>query len=162
MATPRNTIVAVTSADPRHVPVMTRASVVARERDAAVILFDLDADLGPLESAMPTAWSGDGEEGQFGNRLNVNDLEAAGQPRLAERVRALQSAGVAASGWLPPSADAESLAAYAAEQGADLVLLSTEDTDLIASLKATDAAEDPSESAPKRGNRIHVEAVPPS
>ena len=140
MTSPRSTIVAVTSDDPRHIPVMTRAAAAARERDAAVILFDLDADLGPFESPLPTAWSGEGEEDQFGGRLDVNDLEAAGQSRLAERVRTLQSAGVAASGWLPPTADARALADYAARQGAELVLLSTEDRDLIASFKA-DAGE---------------------
>jgi hypothetical protein len=161
MATPRSTIVAVTSEDPRHVPVMTRASAVARERDAQVILFDLDADLGPFESALPTAWSGEGEEDQFGSRLDVNDLEAAGQPRLAERVRALQTAGIPASGWLPPNADAGSLAKYAARQGAELVLLSTEDKDLIASFKSS--ADDTGDgSAGAVATRIHVEAVPPA
>ena len=159
MATPRRTIVAVTSDDPRHIPVMTRAAAAARERDAAVILFDLGADLGPFESPLPTAWSGEGEEDQFGSRLNANDLEAAGQPRLAERVRTLQSSGVAASGWLPPTADAGALADYAAKQGAELVVLSTEDTDLIASLQA---AADPADGDDPGRGRIHVEAVPPA
>jgi hypothetical protein len=71
MAEPRPTIVAVTSGDPRHVPVMTRAVAAARERDARVILWDLDADLSPFESPLPTEWSGDGEEDQFGHRLNA-------------------------------------------------------------------------------------------
>ena len=159
MAMPRSTIVAVTSDDPRHIPVMTRAAAAARERDAAVILFDLDADFGPLESPLPTAWSGEGEEDQFGSRLDANDLEAAGQARLAERVRTLQSAGVAASGWLPPTADARALADYAVKQGAELVLLSTEDRDLIASFKAD--AEASGDAAAAATNRIHVEAEPP-
>lgn len=163
MATPRTTIVAVTSQDQRHVPVLTRAAAVARERDAQVILFDLDADLGPFESPLPTAWSGDGEEDQFGNRLNAQDLDAAGQPRLAERVRALVTAGIRATGWLPPTADANALAEYAAKQGAELVLLSTEDTDLIASFKAAAAAEGgeaPQDAAV--ATKIRVEAVPPN
>jgi len=71
-------------------------------------LFDLDADLGPFESPLPTGWSGDGQEDQFGSRLDAADLEAAGQPRLAERVRALEDAGIDARGWLPPKADAVS------------------------------------------------------
>ena len=160
MATPRSTIVAVTSEDQRHVPVLTRASAVARERGAQVILFDLDADLGPFESPLPTAWSGEGEEDQFGGRLDANDLEAAGQPRLAERVRALQSAGIPASGWLPPNADAGSLAEYAARQGAELVLLSTEDKDLIASFKSGEG-ETGDRARGTVATRIHVEAVPP-
>ena len=161
MATPRNTIVAVTSEDPRHVPVLTRAAAAARERDAQVILFDLDADYGPFESPLPTAWSGDGEEDQFGSRLNAQDLDAAGQPRLAERVRALVTAGIRATGWLPPKADADALAEYAAKQGAELVLLSTEDTDLIASFKsAAEGGDAPRDAAV--ATRIHVEAVPPN
>ena len=159
MAKPRSTIVAVTSDDQRHVPVLTRAAAVARERDARVILFDLDADLGAFESPLPTAWSGDGEEEQFGSRLDANDLEAAGQPRLAERVRALQDAGIDARGWLPPNADADALAEYAADQGAELILLSTEDTDLIASFRATSSS---GANAGAPGTQIHVEAVPPS
>jgi hypothetical protein len=161
MATPRTTIVAVTSEDQRHVPVLSRAAAVARERDAQVILFDLDADLGPFESPLPTAWSGEGEEDQFGSRLNAQDLDAAGQPRLAERVRELVKAGIRATGWLPPTADAGALAEYAVKQGAELVLLSTEDTDLIASFKA--AAE--GGNAPKDAavaTKIRVEAVPPN
>jgi nucleotide-binding universal stress UspA family protein len=160
MASPRPTIVAVTSDDARHVPVLTRAAAVARERDARVILFDLDADLGPLESPLPTAWSGDGEEQQFGSRLDASDLEAAGQGRLAERVRSLEDAGIDASGWLPPSADADALANYAANQGADLVIVSTDDTDLIDSFTSgrTEIDDPDAERSPAR---IHVEAVPP-
>jgi hypothetical protein len=158
MATPRATIVAVTSGDQRHVPVLTRAAAAANERGAQVILWDRDADLGPFESPLPTEWSGDGEEDQFGSRLNASDLQAAGQPRLAERVRALEEAGIQASGWLPTKADAESLAEYAARQGADLVLLSTEDTDLISSLR-DQAVENEPDSA---SEAIHVEAVPPA
>ncbi|MFL5776446.1 MAG: hypothetical protein ACJ76W_09255 [Chloroflexota bacterium] len=164
MVTSRATIVAVTSDDPRHVPVLGRAAALARERDARVILFDLDADLGPFESPLPTEWSGDGEEQQFGSRLDANDLEAAGQPRLAERVRSLEDAGVDASGWLPPNADADALVDYAARQGAEIVILSTEDADLIDSFASgktatTPDAEQRAEGAP---DRIQVEAVPPA
>jgi nucleotide-binding universal stress UspA family protein len=160
MASPRSTIVAVTSDDARHIPVLTRAAAAARERNARVILFDLDADLGPLESPLPTAWSGDGEEQQFGSRLDANDLEAAGQGRLAERVRTLEDAGIEATGWLPPNADADALANYAADQGADLVIVSTDDTDLIDSFTSgrTEVDDEDAEAAPAR---IHVEAVPP-
>jgi hypothetical protein len=160
MASPRPTIVAVTSDDPRHVPVLGRAAAAARQRHARLILFDLDADLGPFESALPTAWSGDGEEQQFGNRLDAADLEAAGQPRLADRVRVLEEAGIEASGWLPSNADAGALATYAAEQGAELVILSTGDTDLIDSFRSGNADVDDSDRQRPAG-RIHVEAVPP-
>ena len=159
MTTQRRTIVAVSSDDARHVPVLGRAAAAARERDARVILFDLDADLGPLESPLPTAWSGEGEEEQFGDRLDVADLEAAGQARFAKRVQWLRDAGIEASGWLPPKADADALAAYAARQGAELVILSTDDRDLIAAFKK---AESQTEGGNARAVQIHVEAVPPS
>jgi hypothetical protein len=158
MAEPRPTIVAVTSGESRHIPVMTRAADAARERDARVILWDLDADLSPFESPLPTEWSGDGEEDQFGSRLSASDLQAAGQPRLAERVRALEDAGIEASGWLPPKADGESLAEYAAQQHAELVLLSTDDTDLISSLREKAVEDQPDDVS----GGVNVEAVPPA
>jgi hypothetical protein len=147
------TIIAVTSEDDRHDPVLDRAAALGREADATVILFDLDADFGPFESPLPTAWSGDGEEEQFGSRLDPNDLEAAGQAALADKVRAIRAAGVNAFGWLPPKADASSLVAYAAEQAADLVLVSTEDTELIEALR---------DSASPAPAAIRVEAVAPA
>ena len=159
------TIVAVTSKDPRHRPVVDRAAALAGETGATVILFNLDADLGPFESPLPTGWSGEGEEEQFGSRLDPGDLEAAGQAALADQVRVVRAAGVEAFGWLPPKADAESLAEYAAKQSADMVLVSTEDAELIEGLKS--GAEPPTGSGAAEGTstaarRIHVEAVPPA
>jgi hypothetical protein len=150
---PPATIIAVTSEAPRHDAVVARAIDLGREAGATVILFDLDADLGPFESPLPTAWSGDGEEEQFGNRLDPNDLEAAGQAGLAKKVGAVRASGVKAFGWLPPKADATSLAEYAAEQSAGLVLVSSEDVDLIEALR-TDQGD-------ANMSRIDVEAVAP-
>src|SRR5215211_5935979 len=157
-----NTIIAVTSDDARHRPVLDRAVSLANESGATVILFDLDADLGPLESPLPTGWSGEGEQEQFGDRLEPNDLEAAGQGTLADQVRVVRAAGVKAFGWLPPKADAESLAEYAARQHADLVLVSTEDKDLVQAFRdgATEKATAPAGSPGARS--IQVEAIPPA
>ena len=152
------TIIAVTSDDDRHAPVLDRAAALGREAGATVILFDIDADLGPFESPLPTAWSGDGEEQQFGNRLDPNDLEAAGQAGLADKVRAIRAAGIEAFGWLPAKADATSLVEYAAEQAAELVLVSTEDTDLIDALRSSpEASAGPGATT----TRVRVEAVTP-
>lgn len=140
------TIIAVTSDDQRHRPVIDRAASLASETGATVILFDLDADLGPLMSPLPTEWSGDGTEEQFGNRLSPGDLEAAGQSGLAAQVRAVRAAGIRAFGWLPPKADGAALAEYAADQGADQVIVSSEDGDLVDAL---------------RSSTVKVEAVPP-
>lgn len=123
------TIVAVTGDEERK-HVLDRAQALANERQATVILFDRDADLGPLQSPLPTDWSADGEEEQFSDRLDPGDLERAGQAALGRQVQRLRDAGVDAYGWLPSTADAKSLTEYAAKQHADVVLLSVADEDL--------------------------------
>jgi nucleotide-binding universal stress UspA family protein len=142
------TIIAVTTEDDRHVMVVDRAAGLAIETNATVILYDLDADMGALESPFPMASSGDGEEDRFGDRLGPNDLEAAGRHALADQVRVIRAAGINAFGWLPPKPDADSLVEYAARQGADLVLVSADDAGLIDALEPV--------------GRIRVEAVAPS
>lgn len=145
---PTPTIVAVTGHDkPRH-RLLDRAESLGRETGATVILFDRDADQGPLMSPLPTAWSADGEQEQFGDRLDPDDLEAAGQAALAEQVRALRTAGVQAFGWLPAKADAKSLAGYAAERGAHTVLVSAEDEDLVDGLRSMSDPPTPFEVVP--------------
>ncbi len=162
MTTKPSTIIAVTSKETRHLPVLDRAAALGKESGATVILFDLDADLGPFESPLPTNWSGDGEQQQFGSRLDPSDLDAAGQAALADRVRVVRASGVETFGWLPPKADASALVEYAAKQAADLVLVSTEDTQLIEALRASPEAsaseQDRTDAATKH---IRVEAVMP-
>jgi hypothetical protein len=157
-----NTIIAVTSDDARHRPVLDRAVSLANESGATVILYDLDADLGPLMSPLPTEWSGEGEQEQFGDRLEPNDLEAAGQGTLADQVRVVRAAGVKAFGWLPPKADAESLAEYAARQSADVVLVSTEDKDLVEAFRRSASGDGGDRARSHTGRSIEVEAVPPA
>lgn len=161
-------IVAVTTEDGRHRHVLDRAAARARETGETVILFDLDADMGPLESPLPTGWSGDGQEEQFGDRLDPGDLEAAGRRALADQVRALRAAGVEAFGWLPPTADADALAEYARGEDAELILVSADDAALIDRLRSTvgevvvsGEAKPGREPRPAAGDRIRVEAVPP-
>jgi hypothetical protein len=141
------TIIAATGEDSRHRSVIKRATAMASESGGTVILYDLDADTGPLASPLPTEWSADGEQEQFGDRLSPNDLEAAGRAALADQVRAIRAAGVTAFGWLPAKADATSIAEYAAKQGAEVVLVSTEDAELVEALRA---------------EPIRAEAVPPA
>ena len=159
METPKmrpTTIVAVTSEDPRHDAVRRRAIAIARDAQSTVILWARDASLSALESPLPTDWSGDGEEEQFGDRLGPNDLMAAGREPLARQVGDLRKAGIDTWGWLPDTADAEHLTAYAADQQAELVLVSAGDDDLIADLHDVDA-HDAEGRSPRRAK---VEVVP--
>ena len=130
------TIVAVTGHEKPRQHLLERAESLGRDAGATVILFDRDADLGPLVSALPTAWSAEGDEDAFGDRLDPDDLETVGQAALAEQVRGLRAAGIDAFGWLPPKADAKSLAEYASKQGASTVLVSAEDSDIVDGLQS--------------------------
>lgn len=157
--TPRPaTIVAVTSAEGRHGAVRQRAAQLAKDAGSTVILWARDAAGSVLESPLPTGWSGDGEQEQFGDRLGPRDLVAAGREPLARQVDELWSAGVDAWAWLPDKASAEQLASYAAEQGAQLVLVSSADDDLLGDLR--DAAERGSDRAREGTAGPRVEAVP--
>jgi hypothetical protein len=147
-------IVVVTSEDDRHAAVIRRAAAVAGTAGSTVILWDRDS-ASPFESPLPTDWSGDGEQEQFGDRLDPNDLIAAGREPLARRVRELRAAGLDAWAWLPSSAEARDLARYAGDQHADLIFVSAEDDDLAADLR--EIAEHDESSAARR---LRVETVP--
>lgn len=152
------TIVAVTTAeDDTHAAVRKRAAAIAEGAGSTVILWAVDGAPSPLEAPLPTGWSGDGEEQQFGDRLAPNDLIAAGREPLAKQVEELRGRGIEAFGWLPEAADAEHLAAYAADQGASLVLVSASDADLIADLRDVEQKE---REGPGGGRSVRVEAVP--
>ena len=152
------TIVAVTTADhDRHAAVRKRAATIAGTAGSTVILWAADSAPSPLEAPLPTGWSGDGEEQQFGDRLSPHDLVAAGREPLARQVDELRERGIEAWAWLPDTADAEHLAEYAADQGASLVLVSTNDADLIADLRDVEQHD---RDQPGGGRRVRVEAVP--
>jgi hypothetical protein len=152
------TIVAVTTADDdTHAAVRSRAAAIAGSAGSTVILWAADSAPSPLEAPLPTAWSGEGEEQQFGDRLSPDDLVAAGREPLARQLDDLRGRGIDAWAWLPPKADAEHLAEYAADQGASLVLVSTNDADLIADLRDVEQHE---RDQPAGARRVRVEAVP--
>jgi hypothetical protein len=152
------TIIAVTAEDDTHATVRKRAAEVARAEDSTVILWAADATTSPLESPLPTNWSGDGDTEQFGDRLGPNDLIATGHEALALQVGELRQKGVDAWAWLPDPADATHLATYATEQGATLVLVSKADEDLIADLRDADERAADREGGALRG--LRTEAVP--
>jgi nucleotide-binding universal stress UspA family protein len=123
MSSNPSTIIAIAGEDDRYAHVRRRAIERARATGATLVLFDVDARPSPLESPLPTNWSGQGEEEQFGDRLSIQDLEAAGRRPIADQVREAEAAGVQAFGWLPDSASADALRDYAARQRADLILV---------------------------------------
>lgn len=119
------TIVAVTGEDDRYEAVRSRAGSLAADTGARVILYDVDA-ASPLESPVPTEWSGEGAQDLISERLGPDELDAQGRGPLAEQVRGLRSVGVDAYGWLPQSADGGDIARYAESQDADLILVPAE------------------------------------
>jgi nucleotide-binding universal stress UspA family protein len=118
-----STIIAIAAEDDRYAHVRRRAIERAKAAGATLVLFDVDARPSALESPLPTNWSGHGEEEQFGDRLSIQDLEAAGRRPIADQVREAQAAGVEAFGWLPDGTDADALRDYATRQRADLILM---------------------------------------
>ncbi len=120
--TPSSTIVAVVSEDGSE-PVRHRAIELARESGGGLIFWDADAGGRLLEDPLPNELSADGEEEQFGERLSVRDLEAAGRAPMARLVREAEEAGVQAWGWLPSDQKPDSLRDYASRHGVGTVVV---------------------------------------
>jgi hypothetical protein len=133
MAEQQRTILAAVREDGSDI-VHRTALERARHDGARLILYDLDASPGPLESPLPTNWSAEGTEDQFGALLGPNDLEAAGRHGLADVVRRARDAGVDAGAWLPESDDADDLRDYASHVRADVVLMAESDANLAEDL----------------------------
>lgn len=130
------TIVALIAEDGRYAEVRRQAIERAREAGATLLYFDVDAGGSFLESPLPTNWSGQGQQEQFGDRLDVDDLEAAGRAPIARAVREARDAGIEAWGWLPDKADADALAEYAASQSASLVIVPEHERELAEAVTA--------------------------
>lgn len=124
------TIIAVTGEDDRYEPVRRRAIDRAREAHATLILYDIDAPTGPLESQTPTGWSAEGTEEDAGDRLGPEELEAAGRGPISRQVAEARREGVDAWGWLPSDNGREALLDYAARQPGARVMGPDGDPDL--------------------------------
>jgi hypothetical protein len=127
-------IIAVLPEEDRADAVLERGMAVARERKLPLILFDAGAPPSPLESPLPTDWSGDGEEQLYGNRLGPRELEMAGRQSLARVVIRARGEGVDTFAWLPEKVDAPTLAEYARDQHAALVILPAGESPLASEL----------------------------
>lgn len=118
----QNTIVVLVDDEDASDATVQRATDLGLESGARVVLYDVGATAGPLESPLPTEFASDGPDRGVPPLLTAQDLDAAGQPILARRVRALAEAGIDAYGWLPEKDDAERLAEYARGVGAGRVI----------------------------------------
>jgi len=124
------TVIAVTGEDDRFAEIRKAAAERALEEHATLILYDMDAAVSPLESAMPTGWSAEGTEEDAGDRLGPEELEAAGHEGIARQVRAARAEGLDAWGWLASDTSREALLEYAAGEPAARIFAPTGDPDL--------------------------------
>ena len=120
--THNTTIVVLVDDEDASDATVQRATELGLDEGARVVLYDVGATAGPLESPLPTAFASDGPDRGVPPLLTAQDLDAAGQPILARRVRALAEAGVDAYGWLPEKDGAEQLSEYARAIGASRVI----------------------------------------
>jgi hypothetical protein len=135
MDAPR-TILAVVGEDDRYHVLIGKAIDRARADQATLIVYDLDAGRDPLESPLPTDWSADGTADAVPDRLDPEQLEAAGRHTVAEHVRVARNADVDAWGWLPEHADRATLVSYAAGHVAPLILIPDDEPDLTDAIDA--------------------------
>lgn len=100
-----------------------RAAVGLAERvHARLVLYDADAD-SLLADPMPSNWSAEGAEDEFGDLLSPDDLEVLGRPELRAMVAEARERGVEAHGWLAGGRGIDSIEDYAERIAADLILV---------------------------------------
>lgn len=116
------TVLAYTAEDGRLDEIRRRGTELAREHGHRLVLYDVDA-AGVFQKPLPTDWSGQGAEGQFGDLLSPADLERAGRHALATQVAEARADGIDAWGWLPGDLGRDSLLEYVRRIGADVVVL---------------------------------------
>lgn len=90
---------------------------------ARVILYNVTAPGSAFSTPRPNEWAGEGEREQYDQPLDPVKLEKLGRHEFALQVQHARERGIDAWGWLPEKFGGDALAAYATQQGADLVLL---------------------------------------
>jgi len=132
MTDEKRCIVACTDDTGRYAATVSVAGERAKANGASVILYDVAAP-SAFTDPRPNIWAGEGERDVYDHPLGPVELEKLGRHAFAMQVQGLRQQGVDAYGWLPDSAGGPALAAYAAQQGADLVLvpLSIEEPDYL-------------------------------
>ena len=122
-------IVVVVVEDDRYAPALRRATELASKRGEPLILYAWDAP-SFLSEPLPTWWSSDGWGHQFPDRLDADQLETAGRGLIAAQVKRAAETGVEAFGWLPSDHGPGGLADYASKQGASIVVVPRDLTEL--------------------------------
>jgi hypothetical protein len=122
MAEPTTCVVVALQDAAKQQALADAAGVRARESGARVIVYDAAA-AGRMTSPRPNVWAGEGEAAVYDHPLDPVDLEKLGRHDLALVIERLRSAGTDAYAWLPDHMGGAELAAYAARENADLVLL---------------------------------------
>ena len=122
-------IVVVAAEDDRYDGALRRATELAGKRHEPLILYDWDAP-SLVSDPLPTWWSSDGWDSRFPDRLEPEQLDEAGRSAIADQVRDVREAGVDAFGWLPSAHGPGSLAEYATAQGASMVVVPRDLTEL--------------------------------
>ncbi len=115
-------VVVVVTEDERSGAAVQRAAALAETRAEPLILYDWDAP-SLLAEPLPTWWSSDGAAEMTPDRLDDEQLEAAGRPTIADQVRRARSGEVEAFGWLPSDHGAGALVDYATAQRASIVVI---------------------------------------
>lgn len=136
MASSPTCIIVYTREDGSLGHLRSAAQDLAKGSQAKLILYDIDAAPGglgqltnPLEGVpLPTAWSGEGDTENFQSpgQLGPDELERAGRHEIADQVRQARAHGIDAYGWLPSGKGGGTLADYARDQGADLIMVPSE------------------------------------
>jgi nucleotide-binding universal stress UspA family protein len=109
---------------------------------ARVILYDVSAAGSPFSVPRPNEWAGEGAKEDYDRPLDPVALEQLGRHELALQVQRARERGVDAYGWLPDKVGGDTIASYAAQQHADLVLLPSDldDPAIVDYLDSADAS----------------------
>jgi nucleotide-binding universal stress UspA family protein len=119
----KRTYVVCTDETGRYAAAVEKALDRAEAERATVILYDVTAPGSPFTNPRPNNWAGEGEQHLYDHPLDPVALEKLGRHALALQVQHARRRGIDAYGWLPEKSGGDALAAYAATQQADLVLI---------------------------------------
>ena len=122
---PPKVILAYVDEEGTYEQVVNAAIEMAADHDAKLIFYD-GASASPMSEPIASDWSAEGEGEQYGNPLSDGELETLGRAPIAELVQRANASGIDAWGWLASKHGLEEMVSYAAEQGADIIMLPAE------------------------------------